>query len=252
MITFTVTSLHQARALPLHLLSTLPFHPHSRISHRRLLVAIPSHPPIRPTHRQTLMMLGTSFPIMSHGVMSTKSIAQAYCRAQKVIASSCVPLRRYATSAPRKPAKNVVSAKQRCVTLIIPSLLTAAETFAFLSVPEPGLRVPVVHRVITFVNMRPKLHPRLRTPQRLAVHDARHENPRTRTRTRSPHLTIVSRLRCPNSCHFIIPITQSHTGRAPLPAMIVQWRNHGNFTGGCSQIPLTIPLRDSHPSVYPI
>src|SRR5712672_204535 len=129
MITFTVTSLHQARALPLHLLSTLPFHPHS---------------------------------IMSHGVMSTKSIAQAYCRAQKVIASSCVPLRRYATSAPRKPAKNVVSAKQRCVTLIIPSLLTAAETFAFLSVPEPGLRVPVVHRVITFVNMRPKLHPRLR------------------------------------------------------------------------------------------
>lgn len=118
------TSLRPTRASHSRLLSTRPSRRHSRISHRRLLAAIPSHRPIRLPHLRTRTMPGTSSPTTSHGVMNTKSIVRGYCRAQRATAFSCAPQRLCATSAPRKLAKNVVSARQRYVLSPYPSLAT--------------------------------------------------------------------------------------------------------------------------------
>jgi hypothetical protein len=118
------TSLRLARASHFHLLSTRPSRQHSPISHLRLRAVIPSHRPIQLPSRRTRMMPGTSSPTTFHGVMSTKSIVQAYCRAQRATAFSCAPQRLCATNAPRKLAKNVVSARQRYVLSPYPSLAT--------------------------------------------------------------------------------------------------------------------------------
>lgn len=247
------TSLRPVRAQHSRLLSTLPSRRYSRISHRRLQVAIPSHRPIQRSPPRTRTMPGISSPTTSRGVMSTKSIVREYYPAQRATAFFCAPQRLCATSAPLKLAKNVVSARPRCVPLSL-SFTRHGRFNASLyssSAPELGLHVFVAHRVITSVNMRPRLHPNLQIPQRAVVH-ARSENRHKKIWPHHPLLTVVSKQRYPNSCHFIIPTTRLHTGRVPPRAMTVQWKSLGNSTGGFSQTPPTIPLWDSHPSLPPI
>ena len=63
------------------------------------------------------MTPGISFLTTSPGVTSTKSTARGSCLVPRATASSCDPLRLCGTSAPRRLAKNVESARQRYVPL---------------------------------------------------------------------------------------------------------------------------------------
>src|SRR5436853_488278 len=73
------------------------------------------------------------------------------------------------------------------------------------SAPELGRHVLVAPRVITSVNTRPRLHPNLQIPQSPVVHVARSGNRHKKIWPHYPPLTVVSKQRYLNSCHFIIP-----------------------------------------------
>lgn len=112
----------QARASrsPLSTLPSPPSRPPSQISHRPLLAVTPFHRPIQPrsTPRLTPMTPGISSLTTSRGGTSTKSTARGFCLVPRATASSCALLHPCGTSAPRRLAKNVESARQRYISLL--------------------------------------------------------------------------------------------------------------------------------------